>query len=228
MVVEDREVAQVARRMGALAAFGMALTPVLIALPLLAMAAVGVQRPSGDDLEAAFAAVLAEPVLYGSTGLVFLVLGPSLIVLALALHELLRTQAPFAMRIAMAAGVIGGALITVGGFGPASLAAVLPRIESQDHQAAIAVYLANTHAPSRLSWGGMAMFGVFVVIASIAGARAGLLPRMLSYLGVFLGIMLIIGTLLLPLASIPIMVVWAAWLGIVMLRGRSRLVRSPS
>ncbi len=220
--------AEGAPRIGAIAAFGMAASPVFIAIPMLGAAAVGVQPPTGD-LDSEIASILAQPILYGTAGLVFVILGASLIILALALHDRLRRVAPVAMPIGAAAGVIGGALIMLAGFGPATLAADVARIEGQDHQAAVAAYVTNGLVSTRLSWNGMVMFGAFALIVSIVGARVGLLPRLLSYLGILLGIMLIVGYLL-PVwfASIPIIVVWSAWLGIVLFRAESRVARSAT
>lgn len=229
MFVSDSHVTDDTGRTGAFAAFAMAVSPVLIGVPMLAALAVGVGPPPIGDLEGEIGAILAQPILYGSTGMSIVVLGTASIVLALALHDRLRGTAPLAMRIATAAGVIGGALTVLAGFGPAAFAADVARIEGQDHEAAIAAYVATVVASARLSWAGSVIFGAFVLIVGVAGARVGLLPRPLVYLGILLGILLVAGRLL-PVwfAAIPIMVIWSAWLGVVLLRGGSPVVTRPA
>lgn len=225
-MAEDMELADGSLRWGAWAAFVMAASPIFIALPLIAAVAVGAERSfGGGDLDTEVAAIVANPVLYGSTGLIFLALGAGLVVLALALHDALRRAAPFAIRVGAAAGVIGGALIVLGGFGPAALGAELGRVEEQDPQAAVAVYVANTMFTARLSATGMVMFGAFALVVSMAGRRVGLLSRSLTYLGVVLGAVLLLSNLLPDpfwIISIPLMVIWSAWLGVVLLRRERR------
>lgn len=229
MVASDTRVVEDTRRIAAFAAFGMAAGMLFIPFPILLGVVLGVRPPAGAAFSAedAVAAVVAHPIIFTSTGLSFTILGLSLIVLALALHEHLRGVAPFATRIATAAGVIGGTLLMLVGLGPLAIAKGLPRI---DEQYRVAVDLANVIVASRLTTGGMFMLGAFALIASLAGARAGLLRRPLSYFGVLLGITAIIGNVLpgpFQFAAGPIILVWSAWLGVALLRAQRHIAPAP-
>lgn len=192
------------------------------AVPIVIAGILGV-RPPSDDLAGQVAAIIAYPVMFGSFGVTFLILGVSLIVLALALHDRLAERARFAVRVGTAAGVIGGALLLLQGFMSITVAGPLGMIHAQDPEAAAAAYAANILVNARVTATGFAMFGAFVVIASVLGSRARLLPRMLSYIGILLGIALsgaqwLSGPLFLvgPMLTL----VWSTWLGIVLLRSR--------
>lgn len=229
MAGSDTRVVEDTRRIAAFAAFGMTAAMLFIPVPILLGVALGVRPPAGAGFSAedSVAAIVAHPIVFSTTGLSFLTLGPSLIVLALAMHEQLRGAAPFATRVATAAGVIGGALIMLVGVGPMTVAKQLAGIDAQYR---VAVDAANFLVSNRLSTGGMFMFGTFVLILSLAGTRAGLVSRALSYLGVLLGITLIIGNVLpgpLQFAAGPIMLVWSVWLGVTLLRGERHVVTTP-
>lgn len=229
MAASDTRVVEDTRRIAAFAAFGIAASIVYIPVSILIGMALGMRPPSDADLSAQVASIVAQPIGYGSTGFTFLLLGASLAVLALALHEELHRAAPFAIRIATAAGVVGAAQTILAGFGPLTLAKGLARIDGQDHGAAVAVYLANTLVSTRLSTAGVVMFGTFVLIASLQLHRVRLVARVPSYLGILLGITLIASPLLpgpLVFAPVPIMLVWSVWLGTALLRREPRVARS--
>lgn len=224
MADTDTRTAEDNRRIGALAAFGIAAMPVYFILPRVVGAAFGAQDPTGSSLDAQVAMVIAQPNVYGSLGLASMIVGPSFMVLALALHGHLRSTAPFATRVATAAGAIGGALFFVGGFVPLTTARTMVRIDAQDHAAAVAMYVIGPSITGSLVTASSILFGAFALVASLVGARAGLLPRALSYLGALLGIAVVV-TAAFPAALLPgilVMVVWSAWLGVALLRGGPR------
>lgn len=226
MAARDTRLTGDYRRIAALAAFAIAAMPVYLILPRIIGMTLGAQDVSGSNLDAQVAEILAHPNVYGSLGLLSLIVGPSLIVLALALHEHLRPTAPFVMRVAMVAGVIGGALFLLAGFGPMTTAKWLSEIDPQDHAAAIAMYVTNQSLTDRQVTTSSVLFGAFALIATLAGARAGLLPRALSYFGVLTG-MVVVAVVLVPglwIASALVMVVWSAWLGVALLMGGRHVV----
>lgn len=218
------------RRIGAFAAFALAAAPVALFLAILASGAAGVEP--GDDPASQLAAAIKNPVLFGSFGASSVILGASLIVLALALHERLRGAAPFAVRIGTAAGVIGGALFITQGLGPLLGPAQLATIDAQNHEAAVAAFAAFGLVGNLLFTAGSVMFGALALIDSVVGARARLLSRPLSYVGMLLGIAWIVsatGVSVGPLGLvIPVLVlVWSVWLGIALLRSEPRVAPAP-
>lgn len=217
------------RRIGAFAAFALAAAIVGFFLAILAFSAAGVQP--GNDPASQLAGAIKNPVLFGSFGASAVILGASLIVLALALHERLRGVAPFAVRIGTAAGVIGGALFITQGFGPLLGPAQLATIDAQDHEAAVAAFTAFGLVANVLFAVGSVMFGALALIDSVVGARARLLSRPLSYVGMLLGIALIISATGVwdPLGLVfPVLaLVWSVWLGITLLRSEPRLAPTP-
>lgn len=196
MAVMDTRVAEGSRRIGAVAAFGIAAMPIYFILPRVIGMAFGAQDPTGFSLDAQVAEISAHPNVYASLGLASIIVGASFMVLALALYDHLRTTAPFASRVATAAGVIGGALFLLGGFGPLTVVKWLAEINAQDQAAAVAMYVINQSITDRLVMTSEVLFGAFALIVSLVGARAGLLSRALSYLGVLLGIALVVGPIL--------------------------------
>lgn len=212
------------RRNGAFAAFALAAAPVAFFLAILASGAAGVGP--GSDPASGLAAALQNPVLFGGFGAASVFLGASLIVLALALHERLRGAAPFAVRIGTAAGVIGGALFVTNGLGPLLGPARLAELDAQDHEVAVAAYAAFSLVGHLLFSGGQVMFGAFALIDNVVGARARLLPRLPSYLGMLLGIVMILGVAVpegpLGLVFPVLILVWSLWLGVALLRSAPR------
>jgi uncharacterized protein DUF4386 len=217
------------RRIGAFAAFALAAALVAFFLAILAFSVSGVQQ--GNNPASGLAAALKNPVLFGSFGAAFVILGASLIVLALALHERLRGAAPFAVRIGTTAGVIGGTLFVTNGLGPLMGPAGLATIDAQDHAAAVAAFAAFTLVGNLLFAGGQIMFGAFALIDNVVGARARLLSRPLSYVGILLGIALIVGVALpagpLGLVFPVLILVWSLWLGVALLRSAPRGAPAP-
>ncbi|CAN5656617.1 hypothetical protein BH24DEI1_BH24DEI1_11370 [soil metagenome] len=229
MVARDTRAAEDNRRIAAFAAFAIAALPFYLIVPRVIGMALGAQDPTGSPLDVQVAEVVAHPNVYASFGLLSLIVGSSLIVFALALHGHLRTTAPFAMRIATTTGVIAGALFLLAGFGPITTARALPELHAQDQAAAIAMYVINQSVTDRQIVTSTVLFGAFAFIASLLGARAGLFPRALSYLGALAGIVFV-GDLLVPglwLAGLLVMIVWSAWLGVALLRGGRHVTPAP-
>jgi hypothetical protein len=187
----------------------------------------------GRDL----AKVTANTVLMSGQGTFRALAGLSLILLALALAEWLQAAAPFAMRVATAAAVIGGALIIVDSVGRIATYDALAQINGKDHSAAAAAHAALTVVSLLHETAGFVMLGVFVLISAGVAARSPVISRPLVYVGVVFGIALIGAhvTGLSPLSSPrtaltpslamgvvmgPLLIVWPGWLGVELLRSR--------
>jgi len=225
MTVSEAGVTEDNRRIAAFAAFGIAALPVYIFLPRIVGLAFGApDNPSGLSRDAQVAVSAAYPYAYGSLGLANLIVGASFMVLALALHAHLRATAPFAARVATAVGAIGGALSLTAGFMPLTVAKGIVRIDAEYHAAALALFVTGQTVTGSLSTASSVLFGTFAFLASVSGARAGLLPRALPYLGAVIAIANVVNVLV-PAAwpvTILTMLVWAAWLGVALLRGGRR------
>jgi uncharacterized protein DUF4386 len=216
------------RRNGAFAAFALAAAPVAFFIAILAFSASGV--PQTNNPAGQLASAIQNPVLFGGFAAASVILGASLIVLALALHERLRGAAPFAVRVGTTAGVIGGALFVTNGMGQLLGVGQLATLDAQNHEAAVAAFAALTLVGGMLFSTGSVMFGAFALIDNVVGARARLLPRPLSYVGTLLGIALILGVAVpgpLGLVFPVLILVWSLWLGVALLRSAPRGAPAP-
>jgi hypothetical protein len=158
----------------------------------------------------AFRLLFAIPILFGA----------GVCLAALALNDRLQAQAPSRMRIATAAAVIGSTLFLAAG----SLGFVaLPELATVYAQNATAVTTADMAlvdgiATALLTTGILAS-GWWVLLASWA-ALAGSLPKILAYIGLLFGLVSILAFVISPLTIVgaALGIVWAVWLGIVLMR----------
>ena len=179
----------------------------------------------------------ANTVLMSGQGTLRALAGMSLILLAVALAEWLQAAAPFAMRVATAAAVVGGALFIVDSVGRLATYDALAQINGKDQSAAAAAYAALTVVSLLHETAGFVMLGVFVLISAVAAARSRVISRPLLYVGVVFGIALIaahvtgISALSSPRTAFtpsfamgvvmgPLLVVWPVWLAVELLRSR--------
>jgi hypothetical protein len=217
------------RTIATVAAFAIAALPLYFLTPRMIGMALGVQDPSGSSLEIQVASIAANPNLYASLGLLPLIVGASFFVLALALHEHFRAAAPLAMRVATAAGILGGTLFLLAGFGPMTTAKWISDDQAQDQATAIALYVTNQSVTDRQIATGTILFGTFMLIVSRVGARTGAFSRAFSYAGVLAGAVWF-GALLIPplwLVGLLMMIVWSAWLGVALMRGTKQGSSAP-
>jgi hypothetical protein len=213
------------RRIGAFAA--IALGVLGIAGPLYGSLAAGGLGGVVPDPAADLARVTANTVLLSGGGTIRALFGLSLIIVALALHELLRAAAPFKMAVATAAGVIGGALFIVIGIGRLGIYDVLAKLDATDHSAAVAAYAGLSVVTLLLVTAGFSMFGVFVLVSSAVAGQSRLMSRPLSYVGILFGFALIgahvtglsTTSLALNIVMGPLLTIWPVWLGISLFRG---------
>lgn len=133
----------------------------------------------------------------------------TLVIMLLALYERLKAGSPALMQTATAFGFIWAGLII--GTGNLML-----------HKFGVVANLYGNDPAQVAAWTALVR-SLWVLLLSLAALRTGGLTRAPSYLGVFLGIAGIL-TMIPALAEImfmifgPGMMVWSAWVGIVMLR----------
>lgn len=160
--------------------------------------------------------------------------GGTVVVLALALHERLKRDAPALIQVATVfaliwAGLcIGSANLMINDFG------IVAELYAKDPSQATTVWSALEAVEVGMVSGNEIIGSLWVLLVSLAALRTGELARKLNYFGVALGAVGIFTSLLsfvvpetkdlimmFGLGAIP----WSIWLGIVMLRTSPSLNR---
>nr|WP_306255113.1 DUF4386 family protein [Ornithinimicrobium cryptoxanthini] len=224
------------QKMGAVAALAMAAAWVVAFAVLL-----GVLMPAGYDDEGASAlekaGILTENQALASIGLYlipYVAWGILLVVLALALHDLLKAGSPAVAQIATAIGFIWAGLVIASGMVAINGIRVVGELYGTDAAQAGAVWAPVETVVGGLGGGaGEILGGVWLLLIGWAALRAQELPRALSSLGIVLGIagILTVVPALEPAASLYGLglIVWFVWLGTLMLRTSARRTsRTPA
>ena len=169
-------------------------------------------------------AFLAEnqTFLYFLTLFVYVIFGPFLVVLALALYERIKAGAQTMMATATALGLIWAGLVIASGMIFIIGMGVVVDLYGTDPGQAATVWLAIDAVFEGTGGGNEIVGGLWVLLVSWAALRTGGLPKLLNYLGLVIGLAGILSTVPL-LAEIGQAVfglgqiVWFIWLGIVLL-----------
>lgn len=217
------------QRAGGLAALYLA-AAYLLAMPFFLVV---VDYPSVTD-PARKVALLASH--HGSMHVMYLityvVFGVVLTVLALALHQRLKTAVPVVMQVATAAGLLWACFLVASGMvfnaGMGAVVALYPTNQGQ----AVSMWQAIEPVAQGLGGsGGEILGGLWVLLVSYAGLRASALPRPLGWLGLAVGLIGLLSVIP-PLKDAGIafgllQIGWFVWLGITMLRRGERFVGLP-
>ena len=169
-------------------------------------------------------AFLAEnqAFLYFLTLFVYVIFGPFLVVLALALYERIKAGAQAMMATATALGLIWAGLVIASGMIFIIGMGVVVDLYGTDPGQAATVWLAIDAVFEGTGGGNEIVGGLWVLLVSWAALRTGGLPKLLNYLGVIIGLAGILST-------VPVLaeigqavfglgqIVWFIWLGIVLL-----------
>lgn len=173
--------------------------------------------------------VKMQTVVFSTNLLMYVFFGVVLIVLALALHDRIKSGAPAIMQVATAIGVIwAGSLIASGMVANAGIAPVVALHATDPAQAALSWQAIETVANGLGNGNGEILGGLWALLVSLAALRAGGLPRGLNLLGLLVGAVGIV-SLIPGLTSLLTgvfglsQIIWYVWLGIVLLRS-SRVV----
>jgi hypothetical protein len=166
-----------------------------------------------------------QAITYIANLFIYVVAGVFLVVLSLALYERLKAGSPAVVRTATAFGLIwAGVVIAAGMVFNIGLGTVVA-LYGKDPAQAATVWLAISSVHEGLEGGNVILGSLWTLLASWAALRAGGLPKVLSYLGAVIGVA---GLLSVVPALEALMfvfglggIVWFAWLGIVMLGGRT-------
>lgn len=174
-----------------------------------------------------------QTMMYLMNLIIYVLFGVVLVVLALALHEQLKTAAPTMMQLATAFGLIwAGVVIASGMIFNVGMGVVVEQLGTDAAQAA-ATWLAVDTVVNGIGGGVEILGGLWTLLVSWAALRTGRLSRVLNYWGCVVGVAGII-TLVPALGAIGGLVfglgqiIWFAWLGIVMLRSKPRAVEETA
>ena len=171
-------------------------------------------------------AFLAEnqAVVYAWNQVIYIVFGIFLVPLALALHARLQANSPGMMQTATAFGLIwAGLVIASGMIFNVGLASVI-ELAGSDMAQAVATWQPVHAVHIGLGGGNEIVGGMWVLLISWAALRRGGLPRLLNYFGLLVSLAGVI-TIVPGLSEVGAIfglgsIVWFAWVGIVLLRGR--------
>jgi len=157
--------------------------------------------------------------------IIYLVFGVSLIFLSLALYERLKAGSPALVQAVTTFGLIWAVLVIVMGTLTINDLGTVVKLYGENPDQATTVWLALNSVENGLgNNGGETMVNaLWFLLLSWAALRARELPRVLNYLGLVVGVAGILGVLLTSLNLMAVvyglgLIIWFAWLGIVMLR----------
>jgi hypothetical protein len=157
---------------------------------------------------------------------IWLVFGVCMIFLSLALHERLKAGSPVLAQAVTIFGLIYAVLVIVMGTLSINDLSTVVRLHSANPAQAATVWVTLDAVETGLGAGGgeTMVTGLWFLLLSWAALQARALPRLLNYLGAVIGLA---GILYVFLASAGLLavnalglIIWFAWLGIVMLRTR--------
>jgi hypothetical protein len=179
-----------------------------------------------DPVQKVALIVNKQMVIFSTNLLLYVFFGIFLVVLMVALYDRLKSSAQAVMQVASVIGIIwGGSLIASGMVANAGIDPV------------VALY-ANNHSQAALAWQGIEsvtnglgnangeiLGGLMTLLISLAGLKAGGLPKGLNILGLLVGVVGII-SIIPGLTEMMISVfgltqiIWFIWLGIVLLANK--------
>jgi len=157
----------------------------------------------------------------------YVIFGIVLAVLALALHARLKDEAPTLAQAATAVGLIWAVVLVASGLiFNAGVAAVVELHAANPAQAVSAWQAIEPVAQGLGGSGGELLGGLWVLLVSVAALRTGRLSKALNWLGVAIGAAGLLSVVP-ALNDVAygfglLVIVWFAWLGVVMLRKPSR------
>lgn len=155
--------------------------------------------------------------------------GVCLILLSLALYERLQAGAPALAQAVITVGLIWAILVIVIGALILSDLSTVVSLYGENPAQAATVWLSLKSVEDGLGGGGgeTLINALWFLLLGWAALRTRELPRVLNYLGVAIGVAGILSVLLVSLALMAVyglgLIIWLAWLGVVMLRGSTSL-----
>lgn len=208
------------QRVGGIAAIVHAIAfvagPVTLAL---VVSSLGLHATDMTDPAKALPAVLKNYGGFAAWGFMYVLVGATVLVMALAFDQRLREGAPSLVRAATATGMIATGLFVAAGVLDMSGLAEIALHYSVNHDQAGAAYLAFQAVTDGLLSAASVTYGAWLVMAFWAAIRVKAFSRALNYFGYIWGIIAILAPFSSDLATFQILgPAWALWMGIVLLR----------
>jgi len=155
--------------------------------------------------------------------IIYLVFGVSLIFLSLALYERLKAGSPALLQAVTTFGLVWAILVIVMGTLTINNLSTVVRLYGENPAQAITVWSTLNSVENGLgNNGGETMVNaLWFLLLSWAALQARGLPRALNYLGAVTGVAGILSVVFQPALAVVYglgLIIWLAWLGIVMLR----------
>jgi hypothetical protein len=178
---------------------------------------------SGDDAQKFIFLTNNQMILSIVNLTMYVVFGLFLAVLVLSLHQRMKSKAPALSQLASIFGVVWvGLVIASGMIANVGLGAVINLSASNAEQAMSLWIVVNTIVEG-LGGGNEVVGGLWVLLLSIASLKINELPKLLNYLGLFIGS---VGIFTIYPADILTevfglgQIIWFSWLGVAMLSSR--------
>lgn len=185
---------------------------------------------TGEPTPAESVAFVADnyATLYVWNTITLVVFAIALVFVAVALRERLKERTPGLSTIAAAFGVIWSALLFAGGMVTNIGFGSVSDLATSNPDQAESVWLTLDAVQSGLSGGNEIVGGMWILLVSWAGLRNQNLPKGLNYLGLVMAVAALV-TIVPALEMVAVvfglgLIVWFAWLGVVMMRSREDLL----
>lgn len=161
-------------------------------------------------------------LMYAWNLIIYVLFGSVLVVLAVALHERLKSGASALMQTATAFGLIWAGLVIASGMVANIGAGVVIRLLAKDPALAAFVWMSLSFVVTGLGGGNEIAGGLWLLLVSLAALRTAGLPKALNYLGVVVSVggLVTVFPALSEVGAVLGMgsIVWFIWLGLVMIR----------
>ena len=153
---------------------------------------------------------------------IYVIFGAALVVLTIALHERLKRGAPALSGIAGAFGLIWAGLVIASGMIVSTGLDTVADLYARSPQEAASAWVAIGAIQNGIGGGIEFVGGLWLVLVSLAAHGAISQPKLLNYLGIFVGSAGIL-TVVPPLAGLGAVfglgqIVWFVWTGFVLLK----------
>lgn len=206
--------------LAALAAAGTFLVGFYVYFTLLIPAGYGSLKV--DALKHASFVVEHRALMYAWNLVIYVLFGMLLVVLALALYDILKPQAPALMRVATAFALVWASLVIASGMIANIGVGMIATLLTKDSAQAAALWLSLMLVVNGLGGGNEIVGGLWLLLVSLAALRSNHLPRLLSYLGLVVSAAGLLTTIP-PLQELGSvfglgLIAWFIWLGVVLLR----------